>query len=111
MGKQLNIMTFSNSLSAIRKFLSLNGDCGKGDYNAKVLVSSNGKIQFSDTLRVIISIDHNDAHVYIIGNTQFERDYYSDYSALYQVFDQVGYTLLIKGVDRFNRSIEIDITT
>ena len=47
----------------------------------------------------------------IIGDAQFELDYYGKYTNEYQIFTLINGTLLIKGVDRWENPIEIDITS
>ena len=41
----------------------------------------------------------------------FELDYYGKYTNEYQIFTLINGTLLIKGVDRWENPIEIDITS
>ena len=79
-------------------------------HRARVLISSCGKNQYNRILNIIPEISTNDAHVYIEGDAQFERDYYLEYSNKYQEFSFINGTLLIKARDRWDNSIEIDIT-
>ena len=79
-------------------------------HRARVLISSCGKNQYNRILNIIPEISTNDAHVYIEGDAQFERDYYLEYSNKFQEFSFISGTLLIKARDRWGNSIEIDIT-
>ena len=87
-------------------------------HRARVLISSCGKNQYNRILNIIPEISTNDAHVYIEGDAQFERDYYFAYVYLkflkisnkFQEFSFISGTLLIKARDRWGNSIEIDIT-
>lgn len=49
-------------------------------HRARVLISSCGENQYNRILNIIPEISTNDAHVYIEGDAQFERDYYLEYS-------------------------------
>ena len=79
-------------------------------HRARVLISSCGKNQYNRILNIIPEISTNDAHVYIEGDAQFERDYYLEYSNKFQEFSFINGTLLIKARDRWGNPIEIDIT-
>lgn len=79
-------------------------------HRARVLISSCGENQYNRILNIIPEISTNDAHVYIEGDAQFERDYYLEYSNKFQEFSFINGTLLIKARDRWGNSIEIDIT-
>ncbi len=56
-------------------------------------------------------IETNNSFVNIIGDAQFDRDYYGKYTNEYQKFTFINGTLLIKGEDRWGNPIEIDITS
>lgn len=68
-------------------------------HRARVLISSCGKNQYNRILNIIPEISTNDAHVYIEGDAQFERDYYLEYSNKFQEFSFISGTLLIKARD------------
>ncbi len=80
-------------------------------HDARVLVSSMGKTWYNGILKVIPRIETNNSSIDIIGDAQFEWDYYGKYTNEYQIFTFVNETLLIKGVDRWGNPIEIDITS
>lgn len=63
-------------------------------HRARVLISSCGKNQYNRILNIIPEISTNDAHVYIEGDAQFERDYYLEYSNKFQEFSFISGTLL-----------------
>ena len=77
---------------------------------AMVIISSKGKVLYRHTTNVYMLIESNRSVVKIIGDNQFERDYYSEYTNEYQIFNFISGTLLIKAKDRWGNSIEIDIT-
>ena len=79
-------------------------------HKARVVVSSRGETQYNRILNVIPGIETNYSFVEIIGDTQFERDYYSKYTNRHQKFSFINDALLIKGDDRMKNSIEIAIT-
>ena len=65
-------------------------------HEARVLVSSMGKTRYNDILKVVPRIETNNSSIDIIGDTQFERDYYGKYTNEYQIFTFINGTLLIK---------------
>ena len=78
---------------------------------ARVLVTSMGETRYNDILKIVPRIETNNSSIDIIGDAQFERDYYEKYTNEYHVFTFINGTLLIKGVDRWGNPIEIDITS
>lgn len=110
MGKRVDFETSADSQYAIRDYMhSKTGN----DYmhEARVLVSSGGKTKYNNILKVVPRIETNYSFVDIIGDAQFERDYYEKYTNEYQRFTFINGTLLIKGEDRWGNPIEIDITS
>ncbi|MGV8979912.1 hypothetical protein [Clostridium sp.] len=103
MGKRVD------SQFAIRDYMHFK-DENEYMHEARVLVSSRGKTKYNSILKVVPSIDTNDSFIAIIGDMQFDRDYYNKYTNKYQKFDFINGTLLIKGEDKFGNPIEIDIT-
>lgn len=93
--------------------MALSGEMQAYEYmhEARVLVSSMGKTRYNDILKVVPRIETNNSSIDIIGDTQFERDYYGKYTNEYQIFICIHGTLLIKGVDIWGNPIEIDITS
>lgn len=80
-------------------------------HEARVLISSRGKMLYNNILKVFPRIETNNSSIDIFGDVQFERDFYGKYTNEYQIFTLVGKTLLIKGKDRWGNPIEIDVTS
>ncbi len=110
MGKKVASEVFADSQDAIRDYMHFK-DGNDYMHEARVLVSSRGKNQYNSILKVIPGIETNNSFVDIIGDTQFERDYYGKYTNEYQKFTFINGTLLIKGEDIWGNPIEIDITS
>lgn len=110
MGKRVDFDKFSDSQNAIHNYMDFKAG---NDYmhEARVLVSSRGENKYNNVLKVIPRIETNNSSVDIIGDVQFEQDYYAQYTNEYQEFVFIGGTLLIKGEDRWGNPIEIDITS
>lgn len=109
MCKKVDSEVFVNSQYAIRDYI--HWKVGNGYmHEAKVLVSSKGKTKYNSILQVIAKIETNNSFVNIIGDEQFEQNYYTQYTNEYQKFDFIDGTLLIKGKDRNGYPIEIKIT-
>lgn len=110
MSKRVDIESFAVSQHAIKDYMSWKSG---NDYmhEARVLISSRGKIKYNSILKVIPRIETNNSSVDIIGDTQFDSDYYGKYTNEYQTFSFINGILIIKGVDRWGNSIEIDITS
>lgn len=100
---------FANSQYAIKDHMHFK-DGNDYIHEARVLVSSRGKINKS-ILTVISRIKTNNSIVDIIGNTQFEPDYYGKHTNEYKMFTFINGTLLVKGEDRWGNRVEIDITS
>ena len=109
MGKRIEFEEFVDSQYAIRDYM-YSKDGNDYMHEARVLVSFRGKIKYNSILKVVPSIETNNSFIDIIGDVQFNRDYYSRYTSEYQKFDFINGTLLIKGEDRWGNPIEIDIT-
>ena len=110
MGEEIDDQVFDSSQYAIRDYMN----CKKGNNNmhkARVLVSLSGENVYNNILKVVPVIDTNYSSVDIIGDTQFERNYYTGYNNKYQKFTFINGALLITGKDRFGNSIEIDISS
>lgn len=109
MGRMMDFEEFVNSQYAIRDYMHFKTG---NDYmhEARIVVSSKGKTKYSNILRVVPSIETNNSFIDIIGDAQFDRYYYTQYTNEYQKFAFIDGTLLIKGVDRWGNPIEIDIT-
>ena len=110
MGKRLDFDTFANSQYAIGEYMRWK----KENYymhEARILVSSKGKMQYNGILKVIPRIETNNSFIDIIGDFQFEQNYYSKYTNEYQKFSFLNGTLLIECEDRWGNHIEIDITS
>lgn len=110
MGDRVDVNTFANSQCAIREYMHFKLE-NEYMHEARVLVSSMGKNRYNDILKVVPRIETNNSSIDIIGDAQFERDYYGKYTNEYQIFTFINGTLLIKGVDRWGNPIEIDITS
>lgn len=110
MGKRIDFEKFVDSQYAIRDYMHFKAG---NDYmhEARVLVSSRGKIKYDSILKVVPSIETNNSFIDIIGDVQFDRDYYTKYTNEYQKFIFINGTLLIEGEDRWGNPIEIDITS
>lgn len=106
MGERVDVSTFANSQCAIREYMRFKLE-NEYMHEARVLVSSMGKTRYNNILKVIPRIETNNSSIDIIGDAQFERDYYGKY----QIFTFINGTLLIKGVDIWGNPIEIDITS
>ena len=110
MRKMIESEEVADSQYAIRDYMHFKAG---NDYlhEARVLVSSRGKTKYNSILKVIPGIETNNLFIYIIGDEQFDRDYYTKYTNGYQKFTFINGTLLIKGEDRREKPIEIDITS
>lgn len=80
-------------------------------HEARVLIFSGWETKYNSILKVVPRIETNNSFVNIIGDAQFDRDYYGKYTNEYQKFTFINGTLLIKGEDRWGNPIEIDITS
>lgn len=109
MGKRIEFEEFADSQYAIRDYMH-SKDGNDYMHEARVLVSSRGKTTYNSILKVVPSIETNNSFIDIIGDDQFDRDYYNKYTNEYQKFKFIHGALLIKGVDRWGNPIEIDIT-
>lgn len=109
-GEKVSFDEFTNSQYAIRDYMHYRIE-NKYIHEARVLVSSRGETKYSGILKVIPRIETNNSFIDIIGDAQFERDYYLRYTNEYQKFVFINGTLLIKCEDRWGDSIEIDITS
>ena len=109
MGKRIGFEEFVDSQYAIRDYMNFK-DGNDYMHEARVLVSSKGKTKYSNILKVVARIETNNSFIDIIGDAQFDRDYYTKYTNDYQKFTFINGTLLIKGEDRWGNPIEIDIT-
>ena len=107
---KVDVNAFSNSKCAIRDYMHFKLE-NEYMHEARVLVSSMGRTRYNGILQVLPRIEANNSAIDIIGDGQFERDYYSRYTNEYQVFTFINGTLLIKGVDIWGNPIEIDITS
>lgn len=110
MGKKVDFKVFSASQNAIRDYMRYKAG-NNFMHEARVLVSSRGETKYNNILKVVPRIETNKSIVTIIGDAQFERDYYVEYTNEFQAFSFINGTLLIKGEDRWGNSIEIDITS
>ena len=110
MVERVDVSTFANSQCAIREYMHFKLE-NEYMHEARVLVSSMGKTRYNDILKVVPRIETNNSSIDIIGDAQFELDYYGKYTNEYQIFTLINGTLLIKGVDRWGNPIEIDITS
>ena len=109
MKKKLGIDDFSSSQYAIKDYIDFRKE-NNFPHEARVIVSSKGKTLFNSILRVNISIETNYSYADLVGNEQFDRDFYSKYTNEYQTFKIIRGTLLIQAEDRWGNAIEIDIT-
>lgn len=110
MGKKVSFDEFADSQYAIRDYMHFKIG-NEYMHEARVIVSSRGETKYNGILKVVPRIETNNSFIDIIGDVQFERDYYSKYTNEYQKFVFINGTLLIKGEDRWGNSIEIDITS
>ena len=109
MSKKVDYNKSSDSQHAIRDYIQYK--TGHDDmHKARVLISSKGRAMYNGILDIIPSIETNSSFVRIIGDAQFESDYYEKYTNEYQLFTFIQGTLLIKCEDRWGNPIEIDIT-
>lgn len=109
MGKKVEYNDFVNSQYAISEYI--HWQVGNDSlHKARILVFSNDKVKYNNILEVFPRIETNYSFIDIIGDEQFERDYYMEYTNEYQKFDFINGSLLIKAEDRWGNSIEIDIT-
>lgn len=69
-------------------------------HEARVLVSSMGKTRYNDILKVVPRIETNNSSIDIIGDTQFERDYYGKYTNEYQIFIFINGNNMVQGIVR-----------
>lgn len=110
MRKQVDFEIFAESQQAINNYMNFKTDnCFM--HKARVLVSSRGKIEYNEILKIIPNIETNISSVEIVGDAQFDQDYYGRYTNEYQKFVFINDTLLIKGEDKWGNPIEIDITS
>ena len=110
MGDRVDVNTFANSQCAIRDYMRFKLE-NEYMHAARVLVSSMGKTRYNDILKVVPRIETNNSSIDIIGDTQFERDYYGNIQMNIRYLLFINGTLLIKGVDIWGNPIEIDITS
>lgn len=110
MGKKVSFEEFADSQYAIRDYMHFKVG-NKYMHEARVLVSSRGETKYNNILNVVPRIETNNSFIDIIGDEQFDRDYYSKYTNEYQKFAFIDGILLIKGEDRLGNPIEIDITS
>lgn len=110
MGNRVDFKEFGNSQFAIRDYMHSKAG---NDYmhEARILISSRGETKYNSILKVVPRIETNNSFIDIIGDAQFERDYYARYTNEYQKFAFINGTLLIRGEDRWGNPIEIDITS
>ena len=78
-------------------------------HNAGVLVS---KWNYNKVFEIGIIIDANNAKVMICGDTEFCRDYSSEYTNQYQTFQYIspGMLLIKDAEDNWGNNVEIDIS-
>ncbi len=110
MRRKVDFEDFAESQYAINNYIHFKTD-NYFMHEARVLVSSGGKIEYNEILKVIPRIETNISSVEIIGDAQFEQDYYGRYTNEYQKFIFINGTLLIKGEDKWGNPIEIDVTS
>lgn len=110
MGDRVDINTFANSQLAIREYMHFKSG-NEYTHKARVSVLSMGKTRYNDVLEVIPRIATNNSSIDIIGDEQFQQDYYSKYTNEYQIFTFINGILSIKGVDKQGNPIKIDITS
>lgn len=110
MEKRVDFEIFADSQYAIREYMHSKAG---NDYmhEARVLIFSRGETKYNSILKVVPRIETNNSFVNIIGDAQFDRNYYGKYTNEYQKFTFINGTLLIKGEDRWGNPIEIDITS
>lgn len=108
MEKRVDFEISVDSQYAIRDYMHSKAG---NDYmhEARVLISSRGETKYNSILKVVPRIETNNSFVDIIGDAQFDRDYYGKYTNEYQRFTFINGALLIKGEDRWGNPIEIDI--
>lgn len=75
MGERVDVSTFANSQCAIREYMHFKLE-NEYMHEARVLVSSMGKTRYNDILKVVPRIETNNSSIDIIGDAQFELDYY-----------------------------------
>ena len=108
MGKKNDFEEFTDSQDAIRQYMR-SKDGNDFIHKARVVVYSRGETKYNSILKVVPSIETNNSVFDIIGDEQFDRNYYTKYTNEYQKFTFINGTLLIKGKDRKGNSIKIDI--
>ena len=79
MGEGVDVNTFANSQCAIREYMHFKLE-NEYMHEARVLVSSMGKTRYNDILKVVPRIETNNSSIDIIGDAQFELDYYGKYT-------------------------------
>lgn len=110
MRRKVDFEIFAESQQAINNYMNFKtGNCFI--HEARVLVSSRGKIEYNEILKIIPGIETNISLVEIVGDAQFDQDYYGRYTNEYQKFIFINDTLLIEGEDKWGNPIEIDITS
>ncbi|ADL04350.1 hypothetical protein [Lacrimispora saccharolytica] len=110
MEKRVDFEQFADSKLAISNYMHSKAG---NDYmhEARILVSSRGETKYNSILKVVPRIETNNSFIDIIGDAQFERDYYARYTNEYQKFAFINGILLIRGEDIWGNPIEIDITS
>lgn len=109
MNNRLGKEEMANSQSAIKGYMDFREE-NHYRHKAYVLISSNGKNLFNNILYVSMIIESGDTYVIVEGNNEYARDFYGKYTYEYQKFKLIGGTLIIQATDRWENTIEIDIT-
>lgn len=107
--QKIEFDNFVSSQSAIKKYMRFK-DINGYVHQARVLISCKGKTIYNGLATVVPSIQTNHSFIDIMGDVEFERDFYAKYTNEYQKFECINRTLFIKAKDRWGNNIEINIS-
>ena len=113
MSKKQDINQFCDSQEAIRKYIQFVESKGAfaGHHKARVLISKRN-FDFNKILEIGTLIETNNSLVIICGDDEFCRDFHTQYTNEYQVFEYMspGMLLVKDTEDIWGNKIEIDIS-
>lgn len=109
MSDHVNSTGVENSYAAVQKFSKINNHTNSmywiiGGVSRKDVLPIKGLFP--------VNFEFNDGHavVQIIGDSQFERDYFCEYTSENCTFALINQTLIIKGKDRWGNPLEFNIS-
>lgn len=109
MSGTINSTGFENSYSAVQKYLTIRPQ-NNIEHKVTGVISSNGRTRFNGFLSVRIELMDKRAIIRLSGDSQFERDFYCEYTNENCTFTLINGALIIKGKDIWGTPIEIDIS-